>query len=207
MKGPWRQGLRIPKSCKKTMENQSSNPGARVGGFPSPATTNGKSIPRPWRQGERIPKSCKNQWKINHPTMAPGSEDPQVMQKQMENQSSNPGARVWGFPSPAKTNGKSIIQPWRQGRRILKSCKNQWKINPTTLAPGSGDSQVLQDLGLLRPWRHGWRIDFPLVFAKINGKSILQPWLQGGRIPKSSKKPLKINPQTMASGSEDSQVL
>jgi hypothetical protein len=61
---------------------------ARVGGFPSPAKTDGRSILQPWRQGRRIPKSGKNRWKINPPTLAPGSEDSQVPQTPMEDQSS-----------------------------------------------------------------------------------------------------------------------
>ena len=170
MKGPWRQGLRIPKSCKKTMENQSSNPGARVGGFPSPATTNGKSIPRPWRQGERIPKSCKNQWKINHPTLAPGSEDSQVLQKSMENQSYNPGARVWGFPSPAGLGTPPTLAPWLEDWFSIGFCKNQWKINSTTLAPRWEDSQVQQKTIENQSSNHGVRVWGFSSPVKTNGK-------------------------------------
>jgi len=118
------------------MENQYPDPGARARGFPSPAKTNGKSIIQPWRQGRRIPKSCKNKWKINPPTLAPGSEDSQVLQKPMENQSSNPGARVGGFSSPAKINGKSILQPWRQGLGIPKSCRTWDSSDPGAMVGG-----------------------------------------------------------------------
>ena len=126
------------------MENQSSNPGARVGGFSSPAKINGKSILQPWRQGLGIPKSCRT-WDSSDPgAMVGGLIFHWFLQKSMENQFYNPGSKVGGFPSPAKNNWKSILKPWRQGLRILKSCKNQWKVNPPTLALGSEDSQVLQ---------------------------------------------------------------
>ena len=69
-------------------------------------------------------------------TTAAGSENSQVLQKTMEHRFSNPGARVRELPSPAKTNGKSILRPWRQGQRIPKSCKKQWKIDSPTLALG-----------------------------------------------------------------------
>jgi len=72
------------------MESKSANPGARVGGFPSPAKTNGKAILQPWRQGLRIPKSCK---------------------KPMGSKSYNPGARVCGFPNPAKQMKKQSYNP------------------------------------------------------------------------------------------------
>jgi len=58
-----------------------------------------------------IPKSCKNKWKSNPPTMAPGSEDSQVLQKPMGSKSYNPGARVCGFPNPAKQMKKQSYNP------------------------------------------------------------------------------------------------
>ena len=155
---------------QKPMENQSSNPGARVGGFPSLAKTTGKSILRPWPQGRWMPKSYKNRWKINPPTLAPGSEDYQVLHKTMENQSSNPGPKVGGYPSPPKSDGKSILQPWRQGRRIPKSCKNRWKINRPTLALGSEDAQVLQKLMENLSSNPGTRVEGCPSLAKTDEK-------------------------------------
>ena len=52
--------------------------------------------------------------------------------KTMEDQSSNPGARVGEFPGPRKTDANSILQPWRQGWCLLffkKKCQ---------IDPGSG---------------------------------------------------------------------
>ena len=88
-----------------------------------------------WWQGRRIPQIYKNQWKINPLTLAPRSEDFQVLQRPKENQSSNPGVRAGGFQSAAKTDGRSILQPWRKGSedfQVLQKSHhaNMYEMNP-----------------------------------------------------------------------------
>ena len=96
-----RQGRMIPR-FDKIIGASAPDPGARIEASAGLTTTYGESIFQPWRQGVRILRSSKNPWRISPPTLNPGSKDPQVCQKPMENHSSTLCSIVGGSSDLAK---------------------------------------------------------------------------------------------------------
>ena len=181
---------------------ESSHPGARVGWLILHWFLQDLEILRPWRQGYRIDFPFVFAGLGNPPTLAPGLADLLSIGFYRTWESSDPDAMVWGlifngflldlgilppwsqgcridFPLIfAKTNGKSILQPWRQGRRSPKSCRTWESPDPGARVVGLIFHWFLQDLRILRPWRQGWMIDFPLVFAGLGNPQTLAPGLE-----------------------------
>ena len=132
-----------------------------------------------------MPRSSKNEWRIYPPTLARQGRMIPRFDKIIGASAPDSGARIEASAGLTTTYGESILQPWRQGVRILRSSKNPWRISPPTLNPGSKDPQVCQT-----PMEN----HSSTLCSIVGGSSDL------------TKKQWKIDPPTLAPESHDPHV-